>query len=84
VKKIIFVTTVILASTHLLAEERKRPEFSEIDANSDGKLSLEEFSTVESRRGTPEEMFDRMDKNDDGFVTEQEYQSRGNGGRRSR
>lgn len=82
-KKIILVPTVLLASTCLYAQEHKRPEFSEIDANSDGKLSFEEFSTVATRRGTPREMFDRLDKNKDGFITEDEFLRKRDGGRRS-
>ena len=64
------------------AQERERPSFTDLDANEDGKLSLEEFSKMGSRRGTPEEMFERLDANGDGYITEDEFQSRQRGGRR--
>ena len=64
------------------AQNRERQSFSDLDTNDDGKLSLEEFSKMGSRRGTPEEMFERLDADGDGYITEDEFKSRQSGGRR--
>ena len=72
------------------AEQHKRRDpakmFSRADTNSDGKLSLDEFLAMRSRRGDAAQaqtdqterrtaMFKRLDANSDGFVTTEEFQA---------
>ncbi|MBK6598081.1 MAG: EF-hand domain-containing protein [Proteobacteria bacterium] len=76
------VPVLLMFTAEAGAQNRERPSFADIDANDDGKLSLEEFSKMGSRRGTPEEMFERLDTNGDGYITEDEFESRQRGGRR--
>jgi hypothetical protein len=52
------------------------PEFSSVDTNSDGEISLTEFST----QNLPGDMdadtiFDQMDSDSDGTVSKEEFQS---------
>ncbi len=77
------VPVLFMLTAEADAQNRERPSFADIDANDDGKLSLEEFSMMGSRRGTSEEMFERLDTNGDGYISEDEFQSRQCGGRRS-
>lgn len=76
------VPILLVINAQAGAQDRERPSFADFDANEDGKLSLEEFSKIGSRRGTSEEMFERLDANDDGYITEDEFQSRQRGSRR--
>ena len=72
----------LFATASASGQNRDRPSFAELDADKDGKLSLEEFSRIENRRRAPEEMFRSLDKNGDGCVTEDELQSQRRGGGR--
>jgi hypothetical protein len=47
--------------------------FDTLDANHDGKVSLEEFSAVPHPRGNAEQMFKGMDGDGDGFLTKDEF-----------
>lgn len=76
------VPVLLIETAEAGPQNRERPSFAGVDANDDGKLSLEEFSRMGSRRGTPREMFERLDTNGDGHVTEDEFHSRQRGGRR--
>jgi hypothetical protein len=59
---------------------RCQERFNRLDSNSDGKVTFEEFGTIEHPRGTPEEIFSSRDLNGDGFLTEEEFcESRGMG-----
>jgi len=64
--------------------------FSAMDKDGDSRLSWDEFKAMPARMGTPEERFQRMDEDTDGFVTFDEFSTaleesrgrRGEGGRR--
>ena len=75
------ILMVAMAAAASNAQDRNRPSFADLDTNADGKVSLDEFSKVGGRRGTPENTFKRMDANGDGYITEDEYQTRRRGGR---
>tara|TARA_R110000787_G_scaffold38998_22_gene97952 strand:- start:181 stop:456 length:276 start_codon:yes stop_codon:yes gene_type:complete len=75
------IPVLLMFAAEAGAQSRERPSFADFDANDDGKLSLEEFSKMGSRRGTPEKMFERLDINGDGYITEDEFQSPQRGGR---
>ena len=60
-------------------EERRTSHFAEV-AGSDGKLSLEEFLSLEAFAGkdptAATDLFNMMDTDDDGYVTEAEFTAR--------
>jgi len=52
------------------------PEFSSVDTNSDGEISLAEFSTQKLPGDMDAEtIFDQMDSDSDGIVSKAEFQS---------
>jgi len=51
--------------------ERKKKKFEALDADGNGSASLEEFLAARP------EAFDRMDRNDDGFLSEDDYRRKG-------
>ncbi len=58
---------------------RGRPNFSSLDADGDGRISMDEAP------GRMQDFFGRMDANDDGFLSESEFQrAPGGGGPRRR
>jgi Ca2+-binding EF-hand superfamily protein len=66
-----------------LAQEKKKPDpeaqFKRLDANSDGKLTLEEFTAKRKDDATKErakKQFAQLDKNSDGNVTLEEFKAR--------
>ena len=64
------------AATEPAKEKRKAvdPEeaFKKMDANSDGKVSLEEFKSGKKDAAAAEERFKKLDKNGDGSLTKDE------------
>lgn len=48
--------------------------FESLDGNGDGTISLEEFTAnaPSGRRRSPEDIFNRLDANEDGHVSQQE------------
>jgi acetyl esterase/lipase/rhodanese-related sulfurtransferase len=61
-------------TTALAQAPRTPPAFEQLDKNSDGKITREEFDG-------PPNFFDRMDADHDGVVTKQEFDGRPRGGR---
>jgi hypothetical protein len=61
--------TIRQARPTLQCQER----FKGFDSNHDGKVTLEEFGTVEHPGGEAEEVFNSRDLNGDGFLTEEEF-----------
>src|SRR3954463_12927561 len=64
------------------AEKKADPEaaFKKIDANSDGKISLDEFKAGPMGKKDPakaEEIFKKKDKNNDGSLTLEEFSAHG-------
>jgi heme A synthase len=53
--------------------------FDALDANHDGKLTLEEFMATAHHRRNPEERFKALDVNNHGYLTKEEFCS-GRGG----
>lgn len=54
-----------------------KDRFIEMDANKDGKISLEEFKAVKHPQGDPDELFKSRDADKDGALTEEELCSGG-------
>ena len=52
--------------------------FDSLDLNSDEKISLAEFQIVPTNRGTPEELFNKIDTNSDSYLSREEYENIGN------
>jgi Ca2+-binding EF-hand superfamily protein len=88
------IATAVLAvaaqDNQQTGERHKRRDpakmFSRADQNSDGKISLDEFLAMRSRRADAAQaqtdrterrtaMFKRLDANSDGFVTTEEFQA---------
>lgn len=50
-----------------------RPDFSSVDSDSNGEVSLDEFSQQALPHGDYETIFSEIDSDSDGVITEQEY-----------
>ena len=84
---ILIFTGVLMNSLTVCASEQHRsgkPSFTTLDANEDGQISLEEFSTrAPAKRLDPLALFNVLDSNEDGMISPQEFEERGRaGGRR--
>lgn len=78
-------TSIILSSILLLgvsiqayAEDQdkgpgQRPAFADVDLDSDGEISLSEFSEQTLPGGDPDEIFNSIDTDQDGAISEQEF-----------
>jgi len=65
-------------------DKKERPpkrEFSEVDADSDGKVSLAEFidGAPDAEKATAR--FEKKDQDADGFLSEEEYNTKGKKGK---
>lgn len=70
----------VVTSTVVLADWG-RPDFSSLDSNGDGVVSLSEFEAGAPKPPTPAEIFSRIDSDGDGSLTEAEFEGEGRGGR---
>lgn len=78
--KIVLITTLfvgIVACSH--AEKRQspsrseRPDFSSVNSDRNGYIDFEEFSVQTLPGGDHQTVFDSMDTDSDGKITEQEF-----------
>lgn len=53
----------------------QRPDFSQIDLNQDGLVTLEEFKQHKIPHGEHDVVFNHIDANHDGGITRQEFES---------
>jgi hypothetical protein len=81
-----FLTVALMAGLFtpalLSAQEKKadpEAQFAKLDANSDKKLSLEEFKGKRTGEKADKagEQFKKLDKDSDGFLTLEEFKARG-------
>jgi Ca2+-binding EF-hand superfamily protein len=54
-------------------QQPTRPDFSTVDTDSDGEISLDEFSEQKLPHGDYQTIFDEMDTDGDGVVSEEEF-----------
>jgi Ca2+-binding EF-hand superfamily protein len=58
-------------------ESTRKPDpkqlFTRLDIDRDARISWDEYRDVPVRNGTAEERFQSMDKNQDGYVSQQEF-----------
>lgn len=66
---------ITVAAACAVAGDRGRPSFDEFDQDGDGKLSREEFTKLGEQRGMPDDVFDRLDTNDDGYLSKTELKA---------
>ena len=72
-------------STYAFGQRKTEMSFENLDTNSDGKVSLQEFTNKnQSRRRSPQDVFKKLDIDVDVFIDQQEYNARPRrqGGRR--
>ena len=81
VSRILFALFVTAASAAAFAQGRVT--FAALDANSDGEVSLEEFTEnfnppprPNGRTPQPDRVFGRWDANSDGVLTQEEFDNR--------
>lgn len=57
-------------------------DFAALDRDGDGKVSKQEFLNSRSNNRSPERLFDRLDSNNDGYLTQSEVNAISQRGRR--
>ncbi|WP_342804747.1 hypothetical protein [Alteromonas sp. M12] len=67
----VLVTALLFAIS--TESHAKKSRFSKIDANSDGKLSVEEYSANIKKPKNGPKRFARLDIDEDGFLSSEEF-----------
>ena len=66
----------VSAKKRPLMKQKCQERFVNIDADKDGKVSLQEFKAVKHPRGKAEDLFKESDTDGDGFLSEKEFCSK--------
>jgi len=82
-RAILALSSLLLLASQAFAQEpmpgkdgkHQRPSFATLDSNSDNHIDFDEFSTQEIRGGDHQTIFDSIDSDGDGKVSEQEFNS---------
>ena len=79
-----FLSSFVVAKPGGGKDKKERPpkrEFSEVDADDDGQVSLAEFidGAPDAEKATAR--FEKKDKDTDGFLSEEEYNTKGKKGK---
>lgn len=77
-KTLILAGSVLIFTNSALANDQKRqgpPSFNMLDLNSDGNVTLQEFSQHKIPRGDHQSVFSLIDQNSDGVISMQELKS---------
>jgi hypothetical protein len=78
---IALVMAIMMGGTYVFAQDPPKPKpemkceqrFIEIDADKDGKVTLQEFTAIKHPGGKAEEIFKMRDANGDGVLTKEEF-----------
>ncbi|WP_166738803.1 EF-hand domain-containing protein [Psychromonas algarum] len=80
---IIALLVILGASSQLVAQEMQqqngpkgeRPDFTSIDIDNSGDIDFDEFLQQKLPHGDHQTVFDDMDKDGDGYITEEEFKN---------
>jgi hypothetical protein len=68
----VFTGSSLVHAQNQSGQRQGPPQFSELDLDGDGSVTLEEFEQHEVPHGTHEEIFSHIDSNEDGSISEDE------------
>ncbi len=80
---IILALSIISGADLISAQQRPNPQmrcednFAKMDTDKDGQVSLKEFLAAKHQRGNTEALFKAKDKNNDSFLSKDEFCSTG-------
>lgn len=72
---LVFSLTTLVQAAPPEQDRKPRPVFSDIDTNSDGDISFEEFSARELPHGEHEEIFAIIDADNNGVISIEEFEN---------
>lgn len=70
-----FATTLCACSTTSPTSNSKQDRFSKVDANSDGRVTVEEFSSSIKKPKNGPKRFDRLDVDKNGYLNRAELET---------